>query len=114
MYLGAFEQADPSAEMPTGCQGQRGLYQCTRCKTLSIGSPTDPALRYRKAQIVNEALLRLGSRVWSCAECGARLPRAVPCPERNCTEPVRVDRRAPRLSLHDEAMDLIARHEARG
>lgn len=38
-YLGAFEQADPT--FIPGTQGQRGLYQCRRCKTVSIGSPTD-------------------------------------------------------------------------
>jgi len=43
VYLGAFEQADPS-EIP-GTQGQRGLYQCPRCKTVSTGSPTDPDKR---------------------------------------------------------------------
>lgn len=45
IYLGAFEQADPTVG-PTGTQGSRGLYQCTRCKTVSIGAPIDPALRY--------------------------------------------------------------------
>lgn len=39
-YLGAFEQADPTL-MP-GTQGQRGLYQCLHCKTVSTGSATDP------------------------------------------------------------------------
>ena len=39
-YLGAFEQADPTFTLTI--QGQRGLYQCVRCKTMSIGSPVDP------------------------------------------------------------------------
>jgi hypothetical protein len=44
VYLGAFEQYDPS-DGPPGTQGSRGLYQCPRCKTVSIGSPIDPAFR---------------------------------------------------------------------
>lgn len=43
VYLGAFEQSDPM-KIP-GTQGARGLYQCPRCKTVSIGSPTNPAQR---------------------------------------------------------------------
>lgn len=43
-YLGAFEQADPN--FTVGTQGRRGLYQCRRCKTISIGAPTDPEYRY--------------------------------------------------------------------
>ncbi len=43
LYLGAFEQADPT--FIPGTQGQRGLYQCYRCKTVSIGAPTDPNVR---------------------------------------------------------------------
>lgn len=42
-YLGAFEQADPT--FTPGVQGQRGLYQCVRCKTMSVGSPIDPENR---------------------------------------------------------------------
>jgi hypothetical protein len=42
-YLGAFEQADPTFTL--GIQGQRGLYQCTRCKSMSVGAPTDPENR---------------------------------------------------------------------
>jgi hypothetical protein len=32
-----------SAPVPKDCYA--GLYQCSRCKTLSLGSPTDPANR---------------------------------------------------------------------
>lgn len=42
-YLGAFDQADPTFTL--GIQGQRGLYQCMRCKTMSVGAPTDPENR---------------------------------------------------------------------
>lgn len=47
-YLGAFEQADPT--LIPGTQGQRGLYQCLHCKTVSIGSATDPNGRLRQIQ----------------------------------------------------------------
>jgi hypothetical protein len=49
-YLGAFEQADPT-HIP-GTQGQRGLYQCWHCKTVSLGSPIDPRGLLRKVQRV--------------------------------------------------------------
>src|SRR5258706_2525975 len=63
----------------------------------------------RRTQIVNDALLRLGSARWGCDGYGARLSRAVPCPDRTCLHRTLTAR----LSLHDEAMDLIARHEGR-
>lgn len=43
-YLGAFDHNDPSVG-PTGTQGTYGLYQCSSCKTVSIGSPIDPQRR---------------------------------------------------------------------
>lgn len=54
-YLGAFEQADPY--FTPGTQGRRGIYQCTRCKTVSVGAASDP--RTRPAEIVNDAMKRL-------------------------------------------------------
>lgn len=45
-YLGAFEQADPTLKPDT--QGQRGLYQCICCKTISIGNAIDPNGRFAK------------------------------------------------------------------
>jgi hypothetical protein len=43
IYLVSVERADPS--FIPGTQGQVGLYQCRRCKTLSLGAATAPANR---------------------------------------------------------------------
>lgn len=51
-YIGAFDQNDPSVG-PTGTQGQRGIYQCLHCKTVSMGSPIDP--QYRKDEFKGDA-----------------------------------------------------------
>lgn len=50
-YLVSVQQADPSVG-PVGTQGEVGLYQCSRCKTVSIGAAIAPDLRdkYYKTQ----------------------------------------------------------------